>query len=118
VVRAASNVGASVGREAIERLTGFVELVSTYNAKIDRTAARGDEELIDLMVADALARGEDLLGRDVKRFDVAISRATLAPRAWLALGAELAAAEVWVLLAGDEPPEISAWVKVEDLRYR
>lgn len=35
-------------------------------------------------------------------FDVALSRATFAPREWRRLGAELAT-EVWVFIAGDEP---------------
>jgi 16S rRNA (guanine527-N7)-methyltransferase len=179
-----TELGTSVTPEGVERLVGFVELVSTYNAKIDLTAARSDDELVDLMVADALvlaahlperarvvdvgsgagapglplalirpdldvtlveplhkrvaflrtaigallassttrprverARGEDMHARGA-RFDCAISRATLAPKAWLSLGARLAQHEVWVLLARDEPPELTAWTAATDLRYR
>lgn len=187
VARAVGALGTGVAPEGEERLVGFVELVSTYNAKIDLTAARSDDELVDLMVADAVvlaahlperarvvdvgsgagapglplalirpdldvtlveplhkrvaflrtaigallasspssitrprverARGEDMHARGA-RFDGAISRATLAPKAWLSLGATLAQREVWVLLARDEPPELPAWIAATDLRYR
>jgi 16S rRNA (guanine527-N7)-methyltransferase len=59
------------------------------------------------------ARGEEV----TSRFDVAISRATLAPPAWLALGASLAD-EVWVLLAHGDPPSLSGWALVRDRAYR
>jgi 16S rRNA (guanine527-N7)-methyltransferase len=51
------------------------------------------------------ARGEALEGR--RAWDVAVSRATLAPPAWLALGTTLAGpgGGVWVLLAKDAAPE-------------
>ncbi|MBX3230513.1 MAG: 16S rRNA (guanine(527)-N(7))-methyltransferase RsmG [Labilithrix sp.] len=38
-------------RDAIAR---WLDLVRTWNARIDLTAAKGDRELVDLMVADAL----------------------------------------------------------------
>ncbi|WP_437287658.1 16S rRNA (guanine(527)-N(7))-methyltransferase RsmG [Sorangium sp. So ce406] len=69
------------------------------------------------------ARGEDLV-RAGRSFDVAISRATLAPDAWLPLGAALTERapadrrEVWVLLARDEPPAHAGWAPAIDLRYR
>lgn len=182
--RAVDAMGAKVTPEAIERMARFVELVATYNAKIDLTAARSDDELVDLMLADALvlaarlpararvvdvgsgagapglplalaradldvtlveplqkrvaflrtavgtllaasrprphvarARGEDLRARG-STFDVAISRATLSPDVWLTLGAELATAEVWLMLARDEPPESPTWARAADVRYR
>jgi len=64
-------------------------------------------------VAIAQQRGEQL----VLRFDVAISRATLPPAAWLALGAELAD-EVWVLLAREPDPAHEGWRAAETLAYR
>ncbi|XXT19096.1 RsmG family class I SAM-dependent methyltransferase [Sorangium sp. So ce429] len=69
------------------------------------------------------ARGEDLV-RAGRSFEVAISRATLAPDAWLPLGAALTQREpanrreVWVLLARDEPPAHAGWAPALDLRYR
>ena len=50
------------------------------------------------------ARGEALAGR--RAWDVAVSRATLAPADWLEAGTTLAApgGTVWVLLAKDSPP--------------
>jgi 16S rRNA (guanine527-N7)-methyltransferase len=54
-----------------------------------------------------------------ERFDIALSRATLSPKAWLALGVRLApAGEVWVLLAREPAPAQDGWRKVEELRYR
>ena len=157
---------------ARKALATWIELLCSWNARIDLTAARSGGELVDLMLADALAlapriakgarlvdvgcgagapglaialarpdlavtlceplvkrvsflrtvvgtvgradlaiervRGEELRGA----WDVAISRATLAPPAWLALGAQLAPA-TWVLLARDEPPALDG-VKVDD----
>jgi 16S rRNA (guanine527-N7)-methyltransferase len=58
-------------------------------------------------------RGEDVTAR----FDVALSRATLAPDAWLSLGATLAPT-VWVLLAKGDPPERADLDRVADHRYR
>lgn len=39
--------------QSVERLTAFVELVQSYNRKMDLTAARNEDELVDLLVADA-----------------------------------------------------------------
>jgi len=49
-------------------------------------------------------RGEELSGGE--EWDVAVSRATLPPEEWLAMGVKLArpGGEVWVLLASGEPP--------------
>jgi 16S rRNA (guanine527-N7)-methyltransferase len=49
-------------------------------------------------------------------FDVALSRATLPPREWLAEGARLARS-VWVLVAREEAPTLPGFVVVEDIRY-
>jgi 16S rRNA (guanine527-N7)-methyltransferase len=49
-------------------------------------------------------KGEELLDR-AARYDVAVSRATLPPKEWLALGTKLATSRVDVLLAREEPPE-------------
>jgi 16S rRNA (guanine527-N7)-methyltransferase len=59
-------------------------------------------------------KGEDLVGRE--HYDVAVSRATLAPPRWLELGGRLAK-EVVVLVAQHEPPERQGWVVVDDHRY-
>lgn len=39
--------------ESVARLTQYVELVQSFNRKMDLTAARSDDELVDLLVADA-----------------------------------------------------------------
>ncbi|MGK3969969.1 16S rRNA (guanine(527)-N(7))-methyltransferase RsmG [Sorangium sp. So ce118] len=182
----------SLPPRAGEALARWLELVAGWNAKVDLTAARNVDELVDLMLADARllsehvpearrvvdvgtgagapglplallrpdldvtlveplqkrvaflrtatgtlvqqgvlakaprverARGEDLV-RAGRSFEVAISRATLAPDAWLPLGAALTQREpanrreVWVLLARDEPPAHAGWAPARDLRYR
>jgi 16S rRNA (guanine527-N7)-methyltransferase len=38
-------------------LTAWLELLKSWNARIDLTAARSDDELVDLMIADALVLG-------------------------------------------------------------
>jgi len=143
----------------------WLELLAQWNARMDLTAARGADDLADLMLADAVflakqmpekarvvdvgsgagapglalalvrpdlavtlveplakrvsflrtvigtlgrtdvalvrGKGETLAGE----WDVAISRATLAPAAWLPLGLRLAPT-AWALLAREEPPAI------------
>ena len=161
-----------------ERLAAsWLAELAVWNARMDLTAARDDDELVDLMLADAWVlasrilpaarvvdvgtgagapglalsilradapvtmveplqkrasflrarvgmlvdrplellpvRGETLPDRG---WDVAISRATLTPPAWLALGVRLAAS-TWVLLARDAPPEVRGATLVEDLPY-
>lgn len=184
VEQAAAGLKIDLSADISANLVAFLDLVRSWNAKIDLTAARSAEELTDLMLADALflsrhlpegarvvdvgsgagapglplamlrpdleltlveplqkrvafmrtvigtrwptavrrprverARGEDLVGRG-DGFDVAISRATLAPSSWLALGARLASESVWVLLAREEPPALPGWSLTHDEAYR
>jgi 16S rRNA (guanine527-N7)-methyltransferase len=60
--------------------------------------------------ADALERG---------KFDVAVSRATLPPEEWLAVGASLVrpGGSVWVLLAQGAPPSHPGCAAAETLAY-
>ncbi|MEZ4444580.1 MAG: RsmG family class I SAM-dependent methyltransferase [Polyangiaceae bacterium] len=167
-------------------LWAWLEGITAWNRRIDLTAARDEDELLDLMLADAVTIAEVLPRREPaqkvvdvgtgagapglplallrpdlavtlveplqkrvaflrvtqgrlaqlggpsfalqrgkgeavrERFDVALSRATLAPPVWLALGARLAPqGEVLVLLAREpapEPPEGMALL--DDHRYR
>ncbi|MBW2524751.1 MAG: class I SAM-dependent methyltransferase [Deltaproteobacteria bacterium] len=54
-----------------------------------------------------------------RRYDAAVSRATLSPPDWLASGARLApAGEVWVLLARQPAPTLDGWAVARDLHYR
>jgi 16S rRNA (guanine527-N7)-methyltransferase len=160
----------------------WLELLVTWNRRLDLTAARSTEELTDLMLADALAlsphvpigarvvdvgagagapglalaiarpdlqvslveplakrvsflrsvvgalertdvrliraRGE-LLTRGSEKWDAAISRATLAPPAWLAMGKQLVVqrGSVWALLAKDEPPDDDEATIAVDFSY-
>ncbi|MFO0617461.1 MAG: RsmG family class I SAM-dependent methyltransferase [Polyangiaceae bacterium] len=162
VERVATALGGDVPGAALDRVVAWCAMVKETNARIDLTAARSDDELVDLLVADAVVlagrvakgvtvvdvgsgagapglplallrqdlevtlvepldkrvsflrsaigraaagarlprvvrgRGESLVGKGT--FGVAISRATLPPDEWLALGSRLAA-DVWVLLA-------------------
>ena len=174
--------GATLDARARETSHAGSSASQEWNARIDLTAARSDDELVDLMLADALrpraahpdrcaasstwARAPappglalallrpDLrvtlvepLGkraaflRTVRRrgrprrrrhrararrgprgrraWDVAVSRATLAPPAWLDLAVTLAApgGSAWVLLAKDEAPAHARAVVEEDIAY-
>ncbi len=64
-------------------------------------------------------KGDQLATQSPNAFDVAISRATLPPPDWLALGARLVrpGGEVYVLLARDEPPEAGKTSLEEDVSY-
>lgn len=151
---------------ATEPLADWAVTVARWNERVDLTAARSGDELVDLLVADAtvvaphvgsplvdvgtgagapglgiavlrpdvhvtlvepLAKRVALLRTVVgalrlsnvvvvrkraeeldrgARFDTAISRATLAPPEWLAVGRQLAPdGAVFVLLAQGDPPE-------------
>jgi 16S rRNA (guanine527-N7)-methyltransferase len=179
--RAAATTGSPLADEKADALATWIELVEKWNARMDLTAARSREELVDLMVADALmlagriakdaqlvdvgtgagapglalavlrqdlqvtlveplgkrasflstvagalgrrdltierARGEALSGR--RLWNVAVSRATLGPDAWLELGSKLVDADgcVWVLLGKAQVPVCAGWRAVEDLEY-
>ncbi len=181
VARVAAALGTPLGDPACGAVVTWLERLEEWNARMDLTAARSREELVDLMVADAIvlasrlpqgarvidvgtgagapglalailrtdlrvtlveplakrtsflrtvvgalgrtdvvierARGSALAGR--RAWDVAVSRATLAPPDWLDLGAGLAApgGEVWVLLAKDEPPAHARAAIEDDQRY-
>lgn len=70
----------------------------------------GSVGLVDRVTVES-ARGEDLVAAG-RRFDVAISRATLAKDAWLALGAALAP-RVYVLLGREDLPDSRHAVEVD-----
>jgi 16S rRNA (guanine527-N7)-methyltransferase len=46
--------GLALPDSVISALSGWIELVQAWNRKIDLTAARDEDELVDLMLADAL----------------------------------------------------------------
>lgn len=182
VDRAAAGLGASsIEPPTRAALVTWLERLEEWNERIDLTAARGREELVDLMLADALVlaprlprdarvldvgsgagapglalailrpdlrvtlseplgkraaflrtalgavlradvaierkRGELLGGR--RAWDVAVSRATLSPQAWLDLGVTLAApgGSVWVLLAKEEAPTHTRAHLEDDVNY-
>lgn len=168
-------------------LRSFVTLVAEWNQRMDLTAARDNDELVDLLLADALilaahlkpgvsvvdvgagagapglplaiarpdlhvtlveplqkrvsfmrtvlgtlaqkdgkkplatvirGRGEDVLQKG-SAFDQAISRATLVPELWLAMGHALSPnGDVWVLLAQGEVPENPLRKRQIDVSYR
>jgi 16S rRNA (guanine527-N7)-methyltransferase len=176
----AFGVAERAGEAFLERAVTYLDRLVQWNARIDLTAAREPEELVDLAFADALALaghgvlhpGErwvdvgsgmgapgvglaacepllsvtlveprakrvaflrtlaaslDGLRLEIRRersetlarrsFDVAISRATLPPPAWLREGAGLATRAVWVLLAREAPPSLPGWETALDLRF-
>jgi 16S rRNA (guanine527-N7)-methyltransferase len=181
VDRAIAATDAKVGDAGRASLVLWLEKLDEWNARLDLTAARTDEERVDLMLADALVlaplidegarivdvgsgagapglalallrpdlrvtlveplgkraaflrtvlgvtsradvriervRGETLSGR--RAWDLAVSRATLAPPAWLDLGATLAGpgGRIAVLLAKEEPPARRGARVEHDLAY-
>jgi 16S rRNA (guanine527-N7)-methyltransferase len=181
IERAAAAFGTTLDDPTREHLGIWFERLQQWNERIDLTAARSEDELVDLMLADALflaprlttgarvvdvgtgagapglglallrpdlrvtlveplgkraaflrtvvgevgradvaierVRGEAFEGR--RAWDVAVSRATLAPMAWLDLAVTLAGpgGSAWVLLARDEAPAHPRATLEEDLAY-
>jgi 16S rRNA (guanine527-N7)-methyltransferase len=181
VDRAAISLATPLDQASRSAIVTWLDRLREWNARIDLTAARSDEELVDLMLADALVlapriegkarivdvgtgagapgialafarpdlrvtlveplgkraaflrtvlgetgradvkldrvRGEAVAGR--RAWDVAMSRATLPPPAWLELAVGLAApgGSAWVLLAKDEAPAHPRARAVDDLSY-
>jgi 16S rRNA (guanine527-N7)-methyltransferase len=181
IERAAAALGATLDEPTQGAVALWLERLQQWNARMNLTAARSEDELVDLMLADALvlapsmgrearvvdvgtgagapglalallrpdlrltlveplakraaflrtvlgevrradvtlerARGEALAGR--RAWDVAVSRATLAPDAWLDLAVTLAGpgGSAWVLLARDAAPEHRGAVVEEDVAY-
>lgn len=164
-------------RPAVQK---WLDLLREWNQRMDLTAARDDDELFDLMLADALAlaprmpekarvvdvgcgagapglalalvrpdlavtlveplskriaflrtvlgtlgrtdivlakeKGEATAQRSANGWDVAISRATLAPAQWIPLGLELAPV-AWALLARDDAPDVEGARRSDDHAY-
>jgi 16S rRNA (guanine527-N7)-methyltransferase len=181
IERAAAETSTVLAEGAIDSLVMWIERIEEWNERMDLTAARSREELVDLMVVDAMvvarrvdvgarvvdvgtgagapglalalirpdlrltlvepstkrgsflrtvagalgrrdigierARGESFSGRCV--WDVAISRATMPPDAWLGLGTQLVepTGAVWVLLGKGDVPVRSGWKVAEELVY-
>jgi 16S rRNA (guanine527-N7)-methyltransferase len=60
VERAASALSSPIVASTTERLRAWLDAVASWNARIDLTAARGADELVDLMLADAIVLGASL----------------------------------------------------------
>jgi 16S rRNA (guanine527-N7)-methyltransferase len=182
VGRAVNVLGGTLEDPARAGVETWLALLEEWNRRIDLTAARTAEELVDLMVADALVlagrvergarivdvgtgagapglalallrpdlrvtlvepngkrasflrtvvgsvgradvvlsreRGESLAGR--RAWDVAVSRATLPPPAWLDLATKLAApgGTIWLLLSKEAPPEHPRARLAETIAYQ
>jgi 16S rRNA (guanine527-N7)-methyltransferase len=180
VTAAATALGSPLDGPTCSQVTTWLSRLKQWNARIDLTAARSDEELVDLMLADAIVLGQRLperarvvdvgtgagapglalalvrpdtrltlaepLGKrssflrsvigELDRTDVAIerargealphgawevavSRATVPPAAWLAMGTRLVAGGgvVWVLVAHDDAPLHPGATLEADLHY-
>jgi 16S rRNA (guanine527-N7)-methyltransferase len=181
IERVAAALGATLDEPTRAAIALWLERLQQWNARMNLTAARCEDELVDLMLADALvlaprmgrearvvdvgtgagapglalallrpdlrltlveplakraaflrtvlgevrradvtlerARGEALAGR--RAWDVAVSRATLPPTAWLDLAVTLACpgGSAWVLLAREGMPAHPRAVVEEDLAY-
>lgn len=170
----------AVPEDARPAVQTWLDLLRDWNERMDLTAARDDDELFDLMLADALAlaprippkarvvdvgcgagapglalalvrpdlavtlvepltkriaflrtvvgtlarteivlakeKGEATAARNPDGWDVAISRATLAPPQWIPLGLRLAPV-AWALLAKDDAPDVPGARLTEDFAY-
>jgi 16S rRNA (guanine527-N7)-methyltransferase len=71
-----------------------------------------------LDVALEAMKGETL-AESGREFDVAVSRATLTPPAWLTLGARLVGepGDVWVFLAKEPTPALAGMTNAESFDY-
>lgn len=170
-----------LGSDVAPRLAALLDRVVEWGRRLDLTAARTPQELVDQYLADALviaalepvvaaapwidvgsgggapglvlallrpeadftlveprtkraaflraaaaAVGVHLAGVEPRRsealaaeaWQVALSRATLAPDRWLAEGARLSRGAVWVLLGRGEPPVVAGPRPTHDVRYR
>lgn len=171
----------SVPEAARPAVQGWLDLLREWNKRMDLTAARDDDELFDLMIADAIAlapkvadkarvvdvgcgagapglalalvrpdlavtlveplskrvaflrtvlgtlgrtdivlvkeKGEATAERSANGWDVAISRATLAPAQWIPLGLRLAPV-AWAMLAKDDAPAVEGARITDDIAYR
>lgn len=54
IATVAKGLGARISEPTIARIAAWFDLLVAWNAKIDLTAAKGPDELVDLMLADAL----------------------------------------------------------------
>jgi 16S rRNA (guanine527-N7)-methyltransferase len=181
VERATSAFGARLSSASQAHIAIWLDRLSLWNERMDLTAARSPEELVDLSLADALfltqhvprsqrlvdvgsgagapglpiallredlrvtlveptrkrtsflrsvlgetgridveilaSRGEAMIGR--RTWDTAVSRATLNPAEWLALGAQLVppGGHVWTLLAREAPPAHPKTAAEADFAY-
>ncbi|MDP9034335.1 MAG: class I SAM-dependent methyltransferase [Myxococcota bacterium] len=69
VERAAAAHGTSVGPEALVHIGAWLARIEEWNSLIDLTAARSREELVDIMLADALLLAQRV-SRDARVVDV------------------------------------------------
>jgi len=70
VVRAAGKLGASLDAASEAALATWLARLSEWNARMDLTAARSPEELVDVMLADALVLAPRLPGPGARVVDV------------------------------------------------
>jgi 16S rRNA (guanine527-N7)-methyltransferase len=56
----AREFGVTLHEDAASRAAGWLDLIATWNAKVDLTAARHVDELVDLMLADAFVLSRHL----------------------------------------------------------
>lgn len=89
----------------VEPLTKRVSFLRTVLG----TLGRLDVELVR-------GRAEEMASARPGAWDVAVSRATLAPAIWIPVGLELAPT-AWALLAREEPPSIEGATALDDVSY-
>jgi 16S rRNA (guanine527-N7)-methyltransferase len=60
MAKAAKAFGAKIAPKTANALSAWLDLIATWNARIDLTAARSPDELVDLMLADAIVIAPEL----------------------------------------------------------
>jgi 16S rRNA (guanine527-N7)-methyltransferase len=179
IARVLSEFSVGATPHTVRQLVAYCELAVTWNQRLDLTAARSADELVDLLLADALAIASSLPSSAKERWldvgsgigapgiplalllpvkmtlieprekrvaflrtavgslsradiavsrarsdrfgdascEVAVSRATLPPEAWLVEGSRLATQRVWLLLAKAALPDLGGRRILADVRY-
>jgi 16S rRNA (guanine527-N7)-methyltransferase len=87
VTRVLSHFGLSTSLDVTGRLTAYCELAVTWNQRVDLTAARSADELVDLLLADACAIAS---ASNTSPSDADAGASSAAPR-WLDVGSGVGA---------------------------
>jgi 16S rRNA G527 N7-methylase RsmG len=116
--------GTEVREEARAALLDWLDGIVEWNARIDLTAARSDDELVDLMVADALVLSRHV-AEAARVVDVGsgagapgLALAILRPDLDVTLVEPLDKRVAFLRTSIGDAPALGGWLAADDLRYR